>query len=149
MHFDLSGLQRSIAGNARPSVFNNTAVYSIPEAVERFKRVADRTIDKTPYRILDAPVLIDDYSLNQLDWTGSLISIALGDTVYSYNTNTKDVSELYSLEGGYISSIKGIENGLLIGDSTGRLRSVDVEKGVVSVFDNHKVRVCSIFSFLS
>ncbi|KAI5168758.1 cell division cycle 20, cofactor of APC complex [Pancytospora epiphaga] len=146
MHLDLSDLQRSITGSSRQShAFNDSTVYSIPEAVERSKRVANRIIDKSPFRILDAPGLIDDYYLNLLDWTGPLISIALGDTIYGYNVDTKEVSEMYATKGGYISSLKGMGNELVIGESTGRMRIVDIETGkVVTSCKNHKVRICSI-----
>lgn len=142
MYLDLSGLQQALPEDARGS-FTNASVYAIPEVVERSKRVACRPIDHAPYKVLDAPGLVDDYYLNLLDWSGKIISIALGDTVYAYNVDTKDVSDLCTVDGGYVSSIKGMDGGLLVGDSFGILTFVDYEKGTAWRSKNHSVRICS------
>lgn len=125
--------------------FRNSFIFSLPTLKERSKRIEDRIIDTCPFKILDAPGLIDDYYLNLLDWTDSRISIALGDTVYCYNVDTKDVIELYNSPNSYISSIKGFNNSLAIGDSKGQIHLFDFEKGQIS--DRraiHDTRICSI-----
>lgn len=143
---DLSGLLKAVSGSPqRTHSIRNSAVFSIPDATERSKRIEARYIDTTPYKILDAPGLIDDYYLNLLDWTENRISIALRDTVYTYDVDTRDVSEVYTCPGGYVSSIRGSGGKLVIGESTGRVIVHDVARGTTSgTFSNHSTRVCSI-----
>jgi len=45
-----------------------------------------RKIPKTPFRVLDAPNIIDDYYLNLLDWgKENIIAVALSDEIYLWN----------------------------------------------------------------
>ena len=47
-----------------------------------------RKIPKTPFRILDAPNLVDDFYLNLLDWgKENIIAVALSDELYLWNDN--------------------------------------------------------------
>lgn len=125
--------------------FQNSFIFSLPPLKERFKRIEERIIDPCPFRILDAPGLIDDYYLNLLDWTSDRISIALGDTVYCYSTRSKEVSEVCTSTDSYISSLKGFGNILAIGDSNGTIRLYDFEAGrIIDRRVSHSTRVCSI-----
>lgn len=145
MHFNLSDLFGSKA--KRPSSFTNSYLFSIPTMTERSKRVEQRVIESAPYKILDAPGLIDDYYLNLLDWSSNRIVIALGDACYSYNVDTKEVSEIFraSQDHAYVSSIKGHENKLAIGDSCGQIYVYDFECGrTVDKRQYHTGRVASI-----
>lgn len=126
MHFDLSNLP---GFRDRKRTFSNSYVFSIPSVKERSKRIEQRRVDTTPFRILDAPGLINDYYLNLLDWRANRISIALGDTLYNYNVSTKNASEIFNISNskGYISCVKSFENKLAIGDSTGQIQIYDYE----------------------
>jgi cell division cycle 20-like protein 1 (cofactor of APC complex) len=54
-----------------------------------------RKISKTPYKVLDAPSLQDDYYLNLVDWSHSnLLSVALGPSVYIWSAHTAKVITL-------------------------------------------------------
>lgn len=143
MFIDLSGLQRAATESPRSHGFSNAAVFSVPTVTERSKRVAGRSIETTPYRILDAPGLVDDYYLNLLDWTGPSVNIALGATVYSYDTATRAVEEAHTAPSGYVSCISGTPNGLLVGESSGRVVLIDPVKGASVAFTNHDTRVCA------
>jgi len=47
---------------------------------------------------LDAPNLQDDFYLNLVDWSQSnQLAVALGTSVYIWNANTVDVSELTNI----------------------------------------------------
>lgn len=51
-----------------------------------------RKISKTPYKVLDAPALQDDYYLNLVDWSHSnVLSVALGPSVYLWSACTSKV----------------------------------------------------------
>ena len=53
---------------------------------------ATRKISKTPFKVLDAPDLQDDYYLNLLDWSSSnVLSVGLGTAVYLWSAVTHQV----------------------------------------------------------
>ncbi|CAO2163889.1 unnamed protein product [Urochloa humidicola] len=57
-----------------------------------------RHITQSAERTLDAPELVDGYYLNLLDWgSNSVLSIALGDTVYLWEASNGPTSELVTL----------------------------------------------------
>mmetsp|Transcript_24902 Transcript_24902/g.41631 ORF Transcript_24902/g.41631 Transcript_24902/m.41631 type:complete len:540 (-) Transcript_24902:1789-3408(-) len=57
-----------------------------------------RKISKTPYKILDAPALQDDYYLNLVDWSSNnVLSVALGSSVYLWSACTSKVTRLCDL----------------------------------------------------
>lgn len=80
----LTFTSKSRGGNAQ----NNTMNYinkmkSLGEKNEFLgknnKNLTERTISKTPERILDAPNLVDDYYLNLLDWSrNNVVAVGLG-----------------------------------------------------------------------
>lgn len=125
--------------------FRDAIIFSLPALKERSKRIEERIIDTYPLRILDAPGVSDDFYLNLLDWTDNRISIALGDTVYCYNVDTKEVNEIFSCENSYVSAVKGCGDVLAIGDSKGQIHLYDWEKGeIAETRAMHTTRVCSI-----
>ena len=106
-----------------------------------------RKIPKIPYRILDAPNLIDDYYLNLLDWgKENIIAIALSDEIYLWNDNNSRSSLLVSYEQGnyssdensnYITSLSWMQNGLYLG--------VGLSKGSIQLWDiNKKIKLKDI-----
>ena len=63
-----------------------------------------RKIPKSPYKVLDAPALQDDFYLNLLDWSpDNLLSVGLGSCVYIWNASNAKVHKLCDL--GYNDSI--------------------------------------------
>lgn len=55
-------------------------------------RRATRKIPKTPFKVLDAPDLQDDYYLNLLDWSSqNILAVGLGTAVYMWNASTCQV----------------------------------------------------------
>lgn len=73
----------------------------------RSNRLLTRTISHDPFKILDAPGIVDDFYLNILDWSfEDKISIALGECLYQYDYKTKSVNEVLRLN----TSITGIKS---------------------------------------
>ena len=59
-------------------------------------RRATRKIPKTPFKVLDAPELQDDYYLNLLDWSSTnILAVGLGSAVYLWNASTCQVMYMY------------------------------------------------------
>lgn len=88
----------------------------------RSSRLESRAVATTPYRILDAPGIYDDFYLNLLDWHHDDIYIGLGQSVYQYNCVTKKVGEICTAQNTNITAVKaggesvciGLENGQVI-----------------------------------
>ncbi|KAL6863734.1 hypothetical protein ACP4OV_016637 [Aristida adscensionis] len=73
-----------------------------------------RQIPKTSERTLDAPGLVDDYYLNLLDWgSKNVVSIALGNTMYLWNSSDSSTSELMTVDddSGPITSVSWAHDG--------------------------------------
>ena len=59
-----------------------------------------RSVCKTPYRVLDAPDLADDFYLNLVDWSSTnVLGVGLGSCVYLWTAHTAAVSKLCDLSG--------------------------------------------------
>jgi cell division cycle 20-like protein 1 (cofactor of APC complex) len=57
-----------------------------------------RKISKTPFKVLDAPALLDDFYLNLLDWSSkNVLAVGLGSCIYLWNASTGKVNKLYDL----------------------------------------------------
>ncbi|DBA04765.1 TPA: hypothetical protein N0F65_004402 [Lagenidium giganteum] len=57
-----------------------------------------RKIAKTPFKILDAPALQDDFYLNLVDWSSSnVLAVGLGASVYLWSACTSKVTKLCDL----------------------------------------------------
>lgn len=103
-----------------------------------------RRIPTTPYKILDAPKLIDDYYLNLIDWgRQNIIAVSLQNYVYLWNNETMKTATLCE-ERECICSVKWMENGtcLAVGLNDGSCDLYDVEKmELIRKMDGHSKRV--------
>jgi len=95
-------------------------------------RKALRKISRTPYKVLDAPSLQDDYYLNLVDWSSSnILSVALGSTVYLWSACTSKVTKLCELPAD--DAVTSISWAL-----TGNQISVGTTSGQVQIWDATK-----------
>ena len=114
-----------------------------------------RKISKSPFRVLDAPNLVDDYYLNLLDWgKENIIAIALFDEIYLWNDNNSKASLLMSYSNNdattddslnnIISSVSWMQNGLNLGIGlpNGSIQLWDIIKKIkLREIDAHNKRV--------
>ena len=57
-----------------------------------------RKISKTPFKVLDAPNLQDDFYLNLVDWSSTnVLAVGLGACVYLWSACTSKVTKLCDL----------------------------------------------------
>jgi cell division cycle 20-like protein 1 (cofactor of APC complex) len=105
-----------------------------------------RHIDKTPFKVLDAPYLQDDYYLNVLDWSiNNNLSVGLANSVYIWNYHNNLVNKLtyfddYNIVSG-LSWDKKSEK-LSIGTLNGEVEIWDVQKNLkILNFEDHNERV--------
>lgn len=85
---------------------------------------------KTPYRVLDAPDLADDFYLNLVDWSSTnVLGVGLGSCVYLWTAHNASVNKLCDHGGSQdqISSVSWVQKGatLAVGTTTGRLHIYD------------------------
>merc|ERR1719229_985578 len=62
-------------------------------------RKSMRNIAKSPFKVLDAPRLTDDFYLNLVDWSqcSNILSVGLGECVYLWSAYTSKVTKLVDL----------------------------------------------------
>lgn len=87
----------------------------------RSSRLENRIVSSTPFRILDAPNVYDDFYINILDWHTDNIYIGLGHSVYQYNCNTKKVNEIYASQNQNVTAVKANEKNVCIGLEDGQI----------------------------
>ena len=105
-----------------------------------------RKISKTPYKILDAPSLIDDFYLNLLDWSASnQLLVGLASCVYIWNASTCKVTKLTDLGlNNSVSSLASSHDGTLlaVGGQNGALNLWDISRQkVVRSLASHSMRI--------
>ena len=77
-----------------------------------------RNVTKTPYRVLDAPELADDFYLNLVDWSSTnVLGVGLGSCVYLWTAHTAAVAKLCDLSdsGDTVSSLSWVQKVRLVG----------------------------------
>lgn len=95
-----------------------------------------RSVCKTPYRVLDAPDLADDFYLNLVDWSSTnVLGVGLGSCVYLWTAHNASVNKLCDLNPGtgsalsqdHVSSVSWVQKGttLAVGTTSGRLHIYD------------------------
>lgn len=116
-----------------------------------------RNIQKSPFKVLDAPALQDDYYLNLVDWSSqNTLAVGLGSCVYLWNASTSQVTKLHDLgPQDQITSVSWSNHGshLAVGTSSGILQNWDVNKQkIIKKYSGHEGRIGCIAwtnSFLS
>jgi len=108
-----------------------------------------RRIAQTPYKVLDAPQLADDWYRNVLDWSKrNVLSVALGSSLYLYYCNEASTSKQRSVVRlldlcpccNYVTSCSWSQDGekLAVGTHQGNVFVFDVEtKKVIRDFQGH------------
>lgn len=79
-------------------VYSLSPVRSQSRSLLESPRRSLRNVCKTPYRVLDAPDLADDFYLNLVDWSSTnMLGVGLGSCVYLWTAHTAAVSKLCEL----------------------------------------------------
>jgi len=70
-----------------------------------------RNIAKSPFKVLDAPRLTDDFYLNLVDWSSScnILSVGLGECVYLWSAFTSKVTKLCDLKKSFSENPRWME----------------------------------------
>lgn len=82
-----------------------------------------RKISKMPFKVLDAPLLQDDFYLNLVDWSSTnVLAVGLGKAVYIWSACTSRVTKLCEVTGDdSITSVSWSQRGshLAVGTNSG------------------------------
>lgn len=103
-------------------------------------------VPRTPYRVLDAPELQDDYYLNLLDWSvNNFLAVGLSSSVYLWESTTGSVSRLCDLGSNFtVTSVSWVNDGnhLAVGSNNGTVQIWDAsQQSLVHSYTGHTARV--------
>eukprot|EP01084_Bolivina_argentea_P185738 320263_1 len=78
---------------------NMTPIKQSSQSQLNCSRKSMRNIAKSPFKVLDAPRLTDDFYLNLVDWSqcSNILSVGLGECVYLWSAYTSKVTKLVDL----------------------------------------------------
>ncbi|XP_031276917.1 protein FIZZY-RELATED 2-like [Pistacia vera] len=107
---------------------------------------APRKVPRSPYKILDAPALQDDFYLNLVDWSShNVLAVGLGNCVYLWNACSSKVTKLCDLGmDDSVCSVGWAQRGthLAVGTSHGKLQIWDASRCKrVRTMEGHRLRV--------
>ncbi|CAI9288948.1 unnamed protein product [Lactuca saligna] len=107
---------------------------------------ARRIVPRSPYKVLDAPALQDDFYLNLVDWSShNILAVGLSNCVYLWNASSSKVTKLCDLGiDETVCSVGWSQQGttLAVGTSNGEVQIWDVfgcKK--VRTMEGHRSRV--------
>ncbi|KAF9465218.1 WD40 repeat-like protein [Collybia nuda] len=101
-----------------------------------------RSVCKTPYRVLDAPELADDFYLNLVDWSSTnVLGVGLGSCVYLWTAHNAAVSKLCDLaeHNDTISSVSWVQK--LTRSNKGTTLAVGTLAGRLHIYDANTLQL--------
>ncbi|CAH0515441.1 unnamed protein product [Peronospora belbahrii] len=105
-----------------------------------------RRIARTPFKVLDAPMLQDDFYLNLVDWSATnIVAVGLSSCVYLWSACTSKVTMLCDLgPSDSVTSVSWSQRGthLAVGTNSGNLQVWDVSAAkIIRIMTGHSARV--------
>ncbi|KAJ3055968.1 substrate-specific activator of APC-dependent proteolysis [Rhizophlyctis rosea] len=117
--------------------------YDMPRSASPTRRPWQ--IPRQPYKVLDAPDLVDDFYLNLVDWSSkNSLAVGLGSCVYLWEANTAKVTKLCELGEDGVSSVSWHDQGkhLAVGTNRGLIQIWDVARTTkMRQYVDHTARV--------
>nr|BAN28449.1 cell cycle switch 52A [Pyrus communis] len=107
---------------------------------------APRKVPRSPYKVLDAPALQDDFYLNLVDWSShNVLAVGLGNCVYLWNACSSKVTKLCDLGiDDSVCSVGWAQRGthLAVGTSNGKVQIWDASRcRRVRTMEGHRLRI--------
>ncbi|XP_008783451.1 protein FIZZY-RELATED 1-like [Phoenix dactylifera] len=105
-----------------------------------------RKIPRSPYKVLDAPALQDDFYLNLVDWSSqNVLAVGLGNCVYLWNACSSKVTKLCDLGvDDSVCSVGWSQRGthLAVGTNQGKVQIWDASRcRRIRAMEGHRLRV--------
>ncbi|XP_008238751.1 PREDICTED: protein FIZZY-RELATED 2-like [Prunus mume] len=107
---------------------------------------APRKVPRSPYKVLDAPALQDDFYLNLVDWSShNVLAVGLGNCVYLWNACSSKVTKLCDLGiDDSVCSVGWAQRGthLAVGTSNGKVQIWDASRcRRIRTMEGHRLRI--------
>lgn len=107
---------------------------------------APRKVPRSPYKVLDAPALQDDFYLNLVDWSShNVLAVGLGNCVYLWNACSSKVTKLCDLGvDDCVCSVGWAQRGthLAVGTNNGKVQIWDAARcKKIRSMEGHRLRV--------
>ncbi|KAI4315346.1 hypothetical protein L6164_028165 [Bauhinia variegata] len=104
-----------------------------------------RKVPRSPYKVLDAPALQDDFYLNLVDWSShNVLAVGLGNCVYLWNACSSKVTKLCDLGiDDSVCSVGWAQRGthLAVGTSNGKVQIWDASRcKKIRTMEGHRLR---------
>ncbi|XP_003558934.1 protein FIZZY-RELATED 2 [Brachypodium distachyon] len=114
--------------------------------VFKAKGTGPRKIPRSPYKVLDAPALQDDFYLNLVDWSShNVLTVGLGNCVYLWNACSSKVTKLCDLGvDDTVCSVGWAQRGthLAVGTNQGKVQIWDASRCKrIRTMESHRMRV--------
>ncbi|XP_062029776.1 B-type cell cycle switch protein ccs52A-like [Rosa rugosa] len=105
-----------------------------------------RKVPRSPYKVLDAPALQDDFYLNLVDWSShNVLAVGLGNCVYLWNACSSKVTKLCDLgTDDSVCSVGWAQRGthLAVGTGNGKVQIWDASRCKrVRTMEGHRLRI--------
>lgn len=130
-----SGSRNAHAGiDPRHEMYSISPVRPESQRLLLSPRKQPRGIPKIPYKVLDAPDLVDDFYLNLVDWgSQNILGVGLGSCVYLWQAKNGTVGKLCDLgTDDSVTSLSWIKRGTHL--------AVGTKKGLVQIWDAEKCK---------
>lgn len=96
--------------NVRSELYSSSPIRYDSQRILQSPRKQSRHVNRVPFKVLDAPDLIDDFYLNLVDWGSSnILGVGLANCVYMWNSQSGRVTKLCELEGDSVTSVSWIQ----------------------------------------
>jgi cell division cycle 20-like protein 1 (cofactor of APC complex) len=93
-----------------------------------------RKVASTPFKVLDAPALQDDFYLNVVDWSyGNVLSVGLASSVYLWNASTSKIIKLCNL--GFADQVSSTA-----WNQRGTHVAIGTQNGCIELWDANKCK---------
>jgi len=147
-------LESQLLSHSNKALYN-ISEYNIKKATNSVLNItsptkpAERKISQKPYKVLDAPLLEDDFYRHLLDWSSTnIIAVGLRNSVFLWSASNGLIAKLCEIpEEEFVASVSWSEEGntLAVGTSCGVVQLYDANKGVLTrTFEGHEGRVGSL-----
>jgi cell division cycle 20-like protein 1 (cofactor of APC complex) len=127
------------------SSFTDLVNFDLNEESVSYNILNTKNISTTPYKVLDAPLLKDDFYLHLLDWSKfDVLSVGLENSVYLWESKTSKVVLLKSYNEDKVTSVSWLPDGqnLLVGLNSGTIHIWNIYKNIcVQTYNEHTDRV--------
>ncbi|XP_020094563.1 protein FIZZY-RELATED 1-like [Ananas comosus] len=105
-----------------------------------------RKVPRSPFKVLDAPALQDDFYLNLVDWSShNVLAVGLGNCVYLWNACSSKVTKLCDLGvDDSVCSVGWAQRGthLAVGTNQGKVQIWDASRcRRIRTMESHRMRV--------